>query len=62
MADRCDQHMTFEYRSMIKKGDQLISAGDHGGTDFAACNLAEDVSHRTNARGGVIEQNFDRVW
>jgi hypothetical protein len=37
--------MTLEYRSMIKKGDQLISAGHHGGIDFATCDLAEDVSH-----------------
>jgi hypothetical protein len=46
---------------MIQKRDQLIGAGHHGGSDFATCDLAEDVGHRTNARGGLIERLFDTM-
>ncbi len=45
VADRRDQHMPLEYRSMIQERDQLISSGHHGGSDFATCDLAEDVIH-----------------
>jgi hypothetical protein len=61
MANRRDQHVTLEHRAMIQKSDQLIGTGHHGGRDLAARNLAEHVSHRTNAKGGVIERTFDRL-